>query len=299
MTGDAPAAPEPGRREVELPDGRTLVVRPSRPDDVDGVELLYAGLSSDDLHLRFFSTYHPRREFFERLVNVAEEGGCCLVAVVDDPAERVVAEAEYLLLPNGNGELAMTVAPDWRGWLGPYLLDALLQAAAARGVPNLEAEVLVENRRMLAVIRRRGYATVDGTDPSEVRLTVGTSTRTPTWPAAHEGPRVLAESRGLWWGGERAAKAAGMQVMVCPGPHAGLECPALHGERCPLVEGADIVVCALAPTPGGDVRAAHASVHPGTTVIVPGAATRPGEFSLGNTTDDTLIGLARRVLAQG
>ena len=285
-------------RERELPDGRTLVVRTAGPDDVDGVELLYAGLSSDDLHLRFFSTFHPHRDFFERLVGLPSEGGCCLVAVVDDPGPRLVAEAEYFLLPNGNGELAMTVAPDWRGWLGPYLLDALLEAAAARGVPNLEAEVLVENRRMLAVIRRHGYATLDGADYSEVRLVIGTSTPTPTWAGPHDRPRVLVESRGMWWSGNRSVRAAGMQAMVCPGPRPGSPCPALEGERCPLVEGADVVVCALGSTNAtGDVRAAHAALHPGTPVIVPGTAARPGELGLASTSDDALIGLLRLALA--
>ncbi len=299
MTSDAPAPAAVVLRRVSLPDGRPLVIRSAGPEDAAAVEVLYAGLSADDLHLRFFSTFRPPRDFFDRLVNFASEDGLCIVAVVDDPAPRLVAEAEYFLLPNGNGEFAMTVAPDWRGWLGAYLLDTLLEAAAARGVPNLEAEVLVENRRMLAVIRRRGYATLDGTDISEVRVAVGTGTPMPTWPAVHDRPRVLVEARGVWWSGERAARAAGMEVMVCPGPHPGSRCPALDGEPCPLVEGADVVVCALAASAAGDVRAAHASVHPATPVIVRGPATRAGELALGSTSDDALIGLLRVALAGG
>ena len=75
----------------------------------------------------------------------AVEGvGYGVVAVVDHPLEQIVGEADYFLLDNG--ELVITVAADWRGWLGPYLLDVLIEAAAARGVPNLEAEFLVERR---------------------------------------------------------------------------------------------------------------------------------------------------------
>lgn len=58
------------------------------------------------------------------------------MAVISDDGERIVGEAEYILLPGGDGELAITVAPDWRGWLGPYLLDTLLEVAASRGVAN-------------------------------------------------------------------------------------------------------------------------------------------------------------------
>ena len=57
------------------------------------------------------------RSFFEHLAAASTERGFALVAVVDDPVERIVAEADFFLLDNGNGELAITVASDWRGWL--------------------------------------------------------------------------------------------------------------------------------------------------------------------------------------
>jgi hypothetical protein len=74
-------------------------------------------------------------------------------------AGRIVGEANYVPLANGDGELGMVVAADQRGWLGPYMLDALVDAAA-HGVPNLEAAVLVTNRSMLTLVRSRGYATL-------------------------------------------------------------------------------------------------------------------------------------------
>ena len=289
-------------RRIGLPDGRTMVVRPTTPADVDGLSLLYAGLSADDLHLRFFAAYHPPRKFFERLAAAAAEGvGYSLVAVVDHPVEHVVGEASYFLLDNGNGELAITIAADWRGWLGPYLLDMLIEAAAARGVPNLEAEILVENRRMLALIRRRGYAVVDGTDFSTIRVSVGATTTTPTWPEPHDQPRVLAEVPGGRWRRERAVRRAGLAVMVCPGPQVGRvpHCPALEGHPCPLAEGADVILCNL---PAGyrrsdEVRAAHATVHPGKPVLVGGATVTPQEESVETlATDEALIGLFRRIL---
>jgi hypothetical protein len=91
------------------------------------------------------------------MTNVTERGGFGLIAMMEGPdnTSRIVGEATYELLPDGDGELGITVAEDARGWLGPYLLDALVEAAAARGVPNLEADVLVANRRMLTMLRAR------------------------------------------------------------------------------------------------------------------------------------------------
>ena len=144
-------------RMVALPRGQTLIVREVKPDDQTGLEALYASLDRDDRYLRFFSAYWPDERFFARKADPDARPGFGLVAEVEGAGEessRIVGEAGYTLLPDGDGELAMTVAEDWRGWLGPYLLDALLEGAHDRGVPNLEADVLVTNRRMISVLRR-------------------------------------------------------------------------------------------------------------------------------------------------
>ncbi len=158
---------------VSLPDGRTLTVRAVRESDADGLEALLEALSDEDRHYRFFNLYHPARKFVEQMTRAEEEGGYRLVAVVSGPEESLVAEAGYAILPDGDGEFALTVAPGWRGWLGPYLLDALVAAAAARGVPNLQADILLENVRMLALVAIRGYVTLDRSEFSEVRLAIG------------------------------------------------------------------------------------------------------------------------------
>jgi hypothetical protein len=214
-----------GRRRVPLPGGSVLTVRPVATTDVDGLVALYDGLSDNDRYRRFFSGFRPPRSFFERLVNVGERGGYGLVATMGAGGDvaggaRIVGEASYELLPNGDGELAITVAADQRGWLGPYLLDALVEAAAARGVRNLEADVLVTNSRMLALLRSRGYATMGSNDWTTLRLVVGTAGRTPVWPAGRgatghtDGPKVLVEVASGRWHAAAEADAAGLQVIA-------------------------------------------------------------------------------------
>lgn len=271
--------PQPAeRRTITLPRGDTLVIRAVTPGDVGGLKALYAGLDQRDTYRRFFSVFRPRDAFFERMAAPEEHGGFGLVAaVIADAAagggarDRIVAEAGYTLLPDGDGELAITVAAAWRGWLGPYLLDALLTAAAARGVANLQADVLVTNGPMLALIRSRGYATVDHPDGTLVRVTIGAAARTPGWPAVRDRPRVLVEAPGGRWHAEAGARAAGLQVIVCPGPGAGRpRCPALAGHACPLATGADVVVVSH---PLHDDRwvalpEAHREVHAGVPVCM-------------------------------
>jgi hypothetical protein len=163
---------------VLLADGRTLTVRTVTGADVDGLDALFEGLSDEDRYRRFFGFSHPGRRFLEQMTRAAAEGGYRLVAIVSGAEDKLVAEAGYYALPDGNGEFALTVAAGWRGWLGPYLLDALVAAAAARGVPGLQADILVENDPMFALVSSRGYVTLHR-DTGQVRVTIDAAQRCP------------------------------------------------------------------------------------------------------------------------
>jgi hypothetical protein len=230
-------------------------------------------LDDEARYRRFFSIYRPDLAFFEGLVSVGNRGGAGLVATVaqDGIGERVVAESGYELLSNGNGELAITVDRAWRGWLGPYLLDTLVELAASRGVPNLEADILMTNRPMLALFRSRGYAAIPNQDWTVLRALIGAAARTPTWPIARAGLRVLVEGAGGHWHAVDTATAAGLEVLACPGPVSQRSrCPVLSGEPCPLAAGADVIVVTRPPDTDSwsTLRSAHPRLHPGVPICV-------------------------------
>jgi ribosomal protein S18 acetylase RimI-like enzyme len=255
-------------RRVGLPGNRTLVIRRETPADAGALVALYDRLGDDDRYRRFFSARRPPDRFIERMTRLYERGGVGLVAVLQEGrgVERIVGEAGYELLDDGDGELGITVDSFARGWLGPYLLDALVEQASARGVRNIQAEVLMTNGRMLAVLRSRGMVTLASYDsPATLRVAIGAARRMPAWPGRHDRPRVLVEAQGATWLGSRALQAGGFQVVSCPGPVAiGCGCPALKGEPCPLVTAADAVVVGL-PTGtevAGSLLEAHRRLHP-------------------------------------
>ena len=236
---EAPAAPERARpvRATTLPDGRVLELRLLGPEYVDGLVALYDGLTEDDLHRRFFSVFHPGRAFLERWARLRERGGAGLVAIVSDPtdpaAEQLVADAGFLPVPDGNAELAMTVADGWRGWLGPYLLDALVEQAAAAGVRSLEAEVLATNGPNARAPAGPRAAMAGHPDWTSLRVVIGTDERVPSWPPQHPRPRLLVEGAGSRWAGEADASRAGYDVITCPGP-------GRDPRRCPLLNGGPV-----------------------------------------------------------
>lgn len=257
-------------RRVDLPDGRRVVVRRAETSDIPGIVALYERLTPEARHRRFFSGYHPDEDFVAGIVGRPDELGATLVVeVTEDGATEIVGEAEYAVQPDGDGELGITVAAGWRGWLAPYLLDALLEAAASRGVENLRAEVLVENRPMLMLVRSRGYATVDTDDRCVVNAVIGTHGPVPGWPSARDRPRVLVEVPGGRWRHTPSLRAAGIDVRGCPGPRGRPGgCPLLRGEPCPLVEGADLVVHALGADDPGAAAVLEAHGTSGTRHLV-------------------------------
>ena len=268
MTG-APAA----IRTATLPGGRVLTVRALTPDDADDLARLYDGLSDDDRYRRFFSLYRPNRATIERWAADNEGGKLRLAAFVDGgetPGHpELVGDALCVRLPDGDGEFALAVAAGWRGWLGAYLLDALAEVAAGMGIRNLQADILTENRRMLAVVQARGYAVLAHPDFNEIRVTTGTGPPTPSWPGPHDRPRVLIEARGKRSSLHTQLAMGGLQVITCPEP--GRRCPAVtEGQSCPLALGADAIVFAVAADDpdAAALVAAHTRLHPGVPLCV-------------------------------
>jgi hypothetical protein len=259
-------------RRLSLPGNRVLVIRPIEPSDRDGLQDLFAGLSEDDTYRRFFAARPPPPTFVEHMTTVGDRGGFGLVATIEGPATppSIIAEASYSPLPNGDAELGITVESKMRGWIGPYLLDVLVEEGRANDVPNLEAEVLVSNPRMLALLESRGSAVLDREYcPATVRVCIGTAGRTPVWPKSDGESRLLIESPGGQWRAMEAARDAGFRVVACGGPgRRWSRCPLLRGSPCPLAAGADLIVDAVPGDEGRSLLEAHLRSHPVVPVCI-------------------------------
>ena len=163
----------PMRCTAARPGSRGLEIRPVRPDDVELLVDLYDQLDLDERVDRFRSAYRPPPAFFAALANPVS--GARLVAEHHTPiGRRLVGEAGYLEMRNGNGELSMLIARLWRGWLGPVLFTELRRVAIARGIPNLEAEVSRRDTTMRALLRAAGAEVIDRDGWKSERLVVGT-----------------------------------------------------------------------------------------------------------------------------
>ena len=144
--------------DVVLKDGRTVHIRPIRPEDNDAMLAMWQRLSPESIRLRFFAPrsmnadqmrYFTDLDYANRFALVAETGG------------RIVGVSRFDRLPEHpeTAEFALLVedAEQGRG-IGTALLRGLVQPAADMGIATFSGEVLRENARMLRMLRDAGLA---------------------------------------------------------------------------------------------------------------------------------------------
>ena len=162
-------------REHVLADGRAVLIRPVRPGDDERETAFLARLSPRARRLRFqrgadavdagLVRYHTHVDYDRHMAFVAE--------AAQDDGEAMVGEARYLAHADGRGcELGIVLADDWHHTgLAQRLMEALIDAARARGFVRMEGTVLRENADMLDFARSIGFR-VDSApeDPATVRI---------------------------------------------------------------------------------------------------------------------------------
>jgi RimJ/RimL family protein N-acetyltransferase len=148
----------------KLKDGTGVTIRAIRPDDKKRIVEAFKNLEADSIYTRFFSSKRELTE--EELKTVTEVDFEKTVAlVVTIPAgkgeETIIGAGRYVLYnpPNEqrSAEIAFTIEEDYHGQgIASRILKNLIAIGREKGVLQFEAEVLRENRAMLAVLARCG-----------------------------------------------------------------------------------------------------------------------------------------------
>jgi RimJ/RimL family protein N-acetyltransferase len=170
------AYPVGEERDVELRDGRPVLLRPTRTSDAPLLQELFFRMRPDDVRTRFFRQLRSLTdEMAEHLCSVGYEQEMAFAAVVGDrEAERIVGTSCYFVDPSsGMADVAYMVDPAWQGsGLGSALQVRTIAYAREHGVAGFTADVLAENAPMLKVFRRSGLRMETHLDSGafEVRL---------------------------------------------------------------------------------------------------------------------------------
>jgi acetyltransferase len=148
-------------REHRLFDGRTVTIRPIRPDDAPLVREFLNELSGESKYMRFQKWVHaPSDKLIHFLTDVDYDRHLALVCTArHGEHEEIVGEARYVSDPSGGTcELGIVVADAWhKSGVAGILMEALIHAAQERGLARMEGFVLSANAEMLRFVRALGF----------------------------------------------------------------------------------------------------------------------------------------------
>lgn len=145
--------------DVLLRDGATARLRPVSPDDADALQKMHEGQSQDSIYFRYF-TYKSQlsAKELERFTVVDYVDRVAFVILLGD---ELMGIGRYDRLGDATeAEVAFNIADAHQGrGLSSIFMEHLAAAAKENGIRTFTAEVLPENRRMLAVFQAAGFET--------------------------------------------------------------------------------------------------------------------------------------------
>ena len=160
--------------EIDLRNGRRVVLRPIRPDDRKELVEAFDRLSHESRYSRFMAPLKSLPEgMIERAVNPALDREFALVAVAGvGDEEDIVGGARFAVEPDGAScEFAVAIADDWNGaGLGSRLMRELIRVAQGRGLKRMHGFVLSQNSSMLGLARRLGFSVGPSSEGPTVKL---------------------------------------------------------------------------------------------------------------------------------
>jgi len=147
-----------------LKNGLQVTFRAIRPDDRDAILAALKELDERTLYLRFFGA---KQEFSEQeLTEATDVDFVRTVALVtclqDAEGEKIIGAGRYIAFgdaePPDLAEVAFMVEEDYHGLgIASRIFKHLVGIAQEKGIREFHAEVLPENKGMLAVFNKSGF----------------------------------------------------------------------------------------------------------------------------------------------
>jgi acyl-CoA hydrolase/GNAT superfamily N-acetyltransferase len=152
------AYPEKEEQEVELKDGKKVLIRPAKASDVRGLQEIFYSLPLEDIRTRFFICLKSLSvSEAEYLCNVDYENEMALMAVTGEREnEIVVGSSCYFVDQTTNiAEVAYMILPEWQGiGLGAALQKRMTEYAKSKGIRGFRADILPENTKMMRLAQQ-------------------------------------------------------------------------------------------------------------------------------------------------
>jgi GNAT superfamily N-acetyltransferase len=150
--------PQELRTSFVLEDGMQINFRTMHPTDDKLLRALFHSLSPRTIHYRFMSNMSriPLKQVQNFLYTDYRNDMAIVGTIPEAHGEDIIAIGRYYLNPRTNrAEVAFLVRDEWQNrGIGTFLLKYLITIARRNGIAGFTAEVLVDNKPMLAVLHK-------------------------------------------------------------------------------------------------------------------------------------------------
>jgi acetyltransferase len=153
-------------------DGRTVLLRPIRPEDEPMEHALIAGLSPESSRFRFFYIIKDiTHDMLSRFCNIDYSREIAIIAEYSSGNKRRNVGVGRLIIQPGSetAEFATLIADDFQEvGLGHKLTDMLIGIAQEKGLKTMYGVILKDNAKMVGLARSLGF-TIMQDDPDEYK----------------------------------------------------------------------------------------------------------------------------------
>ncbi len=171
-------SPYPGEdiSRITTESGLHIIIRPVKPEDAPLFTNLFEVLSPTSIYYRFFGVLRLLQPtMLSRFTQIDYDREIAFVAIDEDSAiERMLGVARIIGDPDGsNGEIAVLIGDPWQGkGVGSSLMRQCLLIAQQRGFTHIHGIVMKENRHMLALAKKMGFAISPEKNPGEYEIQI-------------------------------------------------------------------------------------------------------------------------------
>jgi RimJ/RimL family protein N-acetyltransferase len=165
-----------------LRNGQIVTVRAIRPEDKKIFIEEFPEVDQHSLYLRFFETKNAISDAeLKYFTEVDFINHVALVVVVDlDGKDKIIGSGRYFAYDRPNkvrtAEVSFLVLDRYQGQgIATMIIKHLMMIARDRGIDQFEAEVLIENAKMLAVFSHTGLPMTRSRDGDVFHVTMALS----------------------------------------------------------------------------------------------------------------------------
>jgi acetyltransferase len=156
-------SPYPKKYETlwKMRDGRTVLLRPIKPEDEPLWLEMFQSFSEESIRYRFFQIIKDTpHEVRVRYCNIDYDREIAIVAELNEDGRRkILGVVRVGLEPDAKrGEIAFIVADPWQGLgLGTKMVDYVLEICKDMGVETVYAIMLTDNYRAMNLMKKMGF----------------------------------------------------------------------------------------------------------------------------------------------